>query len=75
VTDVLIRNVPDDELRRIDEKAAQLGLTRPEYLRRQISQDAARPIPEGPPTVDAFRRLGALTGDLLDEDVMRDAWS
>lgn len=75
MTDVLIRNVPEAELRRVDQKAERLGLTRPEYLRRQISQDAARTLADEPPTVDAFRRLSALTSDLLDEDVFRDAWA
>ena len=42
MTDVLIRNVPEDDLARIDEQASRLGLSRGEFLRRQISQTAAR---------------------------------
>ena len=75
VTDILIRNVAEADLRRIDEKAEHLGLSRPEYLRRQIAQDAARMTPDAPPSVAAFQRLASLTRDVLDEDVMREAWS
>jgi hypothetical protein len=73
MTDVLIRNVPDDELAQIDEQAASLGLSRGEYLRRQITQLAARRADTV--TREDFERLALLAGDLLDDDVMRDAWS
>lgn len=73
MTDVLIRNVPDDELARIDALAERLGLSRVEYLRRQISQLAGRGTREV--TVEDLRRVAELNQDLLDEDVMRDAWS
>jgi hypothetical protein len=69
MTDVLIRNVPEDDLRRIDEKAARLGLSRGEYLRRQISQDAARH--DQPVTVEQFSKFA----DLADEAAMRGAWA
>jgi hypothetical protein len=73
MTDVLIRNVPDEDLARIDEQAARVGLSRGEYLRRQIAQTAARnPVTV---TVEDLRRSTELTKDLLDDDVMRDAWS
>lgn len=73
MTDVLIRNVPDDDLARIDEHAARLGLSRGEYLRRCITQDAARMRAEL--SVGDFERLAELAKDLDDENVMRDAWS
>ncbi len=69
MTDVLIRDVPEDDLRRIDEKAAKLGLSRGEFLRRQIAQEAARTTQ--PMSVDQFAKFA----DLADEDLMRDAWS
>jgi hypothetical protein len=65
--------VPDEDLARIDEHAARLGLSRGEYLRRQIMQDAARS--RGAVTLEDFERFAELAADLLDEDVMRDAWS
>jgi hypothetical protein len=72
MTDVLIRNVPEDDLARIDEQAARLGLSRGEYLRRRIIQEAQRP---GLTVARAdFDRLADLSEDLLDDDVMRDAW-
>lgn len=73
MTDVLIRNVPDDDLARIDEQAARLGLSRSEYLRRRIRQDAARD--EAHLTVADLQRAATLSQDLLDDSVMRHAWS
>jgi ribbon-helix-helix CopG family protein len=72
MTDVLIRNVPEDDLARIDEQAARLGLSRGEYLRRRIIQEAHRP--RLTVTRADFERFAALSQDLLDDDVMRDAW-
>ena len=69
MTDVLIRNVPEDQLARIDEHAARLGISRGEYLRRQIARDAARG--STPVTVEQFAKFA----NLIDESLMRDAWS
>jgi plasmid stability protein len=69
MTDVLIRNVPDDVLERIDAKAAKLGISRNEFLRRQIAQEAGRDVE--PATLDdlaRFIRLG-------DDEWMQGAWS
>lgn len=73
VTDVLIRGVDEDDLARIDERAARLGLSRGEYLRRRITQDANRE--ERRLEVADLQRVAVLNRDLLDDDVMRDAWS
>jgi hypothetical protein len=73
VTDVLIRDVGEEHLARIDKRAARLGLSRSEYLRRRIVQDASRE--EGRTTVADLQRAAVLSRDLLDEKVMRDAWS
>jgi hypothetical protein len=35
VTDILIRNIDDDDLRHIDALAAELGISRSELLRRE----------------------------------------
>lgn len=76
MTDVLIRNVPEDDLQRIDERASRMGLSRNEFLRRRISQEAAlAAAPTRPLTRDDFVRFSELAADLLDEDVMRQAWS
>lgn len=73
MTDVLIRNVSEDDLARIDEQASRLGLSRNEYLRRRIVSDASR----SGLTADRadLDRFSALSSDLLDDDVMRSAWS
>lgn len=73
MTDVLIRGVPDDDLSIIDQRAARLGLSRGEYLRRRIAQDAHRQQAEI--DVDVLKRAADLAQDLLDNAVMRDAWS
>ncbi|MDX6683838.1 MAG: hypothetical protein QOG94_3877 [Solirubrobacteraceae bacterium] len=71
--DLLIRDVPAEDLARIDAHAARLGLSRTEYLRRRLHQDASRPA--APVTADDLRAFAARFGDLEDRDVMRRAWS
>jgi len=72
VTDVLIRDVPDDVVSAIEAKAKQLGLSRTEYLRRQMVRVAT--AGEQPVTVDALRRFGETFADLGNPEVMRPAW-
>lgn len=43
MSDVLIRDVPDDVLTALDARAAGLSLSRNEYLLLRLRQDAARP--------------------------------
>jgi hypothetical protein len=38
---MLIRDVPDEVLTAIDARAAKLGISRVEYVRRRLAQDAA----------------------------------
>ena len=71
--DVLIRDVPADDLARIDAHAARQGLSRTEYLRRRLRQDAARPV--GPVTVADLQGFSSRFEDLGDPEVMRGAWS
>jgi hypothetical protein len=73
VPDVLIRDVPAEDLVRIDAHAARLGLSRTEYLRRRLHQEAARPAT--PVTADDLRAFTARFGDLDDPEVIRQAWS
>ena len=40
MTDLLVRDVPDHVVAAIDAKAKRLGLSRTEYLRRQITRAA-----------------------------------
>jgi hypothetical protein len=73
MTDILIRDVPDDVLAAIDAKAKRVGLSRTEYLRRTLERDHAHD--SGPVTVEQLERMSALAADLDDPAVMSDAWS
>jgi hypothetical protein len=72
MTDLLIRDVPDDVVAAIDANAGRLGLSRTEYLRRALTQAAHQPATV---TVDQLRDFGDMFADLADEDVMRQAWT
>lgn len=71
--DVLIRDVPGEDLAAIDEQAKRVGLTRSEYLRRRLHAEARRTTT--PVTAAHLSVFAALTSDLIDPDVMHDAWS
>lgn len=73
MSDVLIRGVNQDDLRRIDAEADRRGLSRNEYLRREISRLAKQGA--RPATRTDLARAAELVADLTDEDVMRQAWS
>lgn len=72
MTDLLIRDVPDDVLAAIDAKAQRLGVSRSEYLRRALARERA--VTDVDVTVDDLERFGDVFADLGDEDVMRQAW-
>jgi len=71
MSDVLIRDVPDDVLAAIDARAAALGLSRTVYLRRRLAQDA---VAWSPLTVADLEVFGRSFADLLDTEVMGKAW-
>ena len=73
MTDILIRDVPDEVLAAIDAKAKRVGLSRTEYLRRALERE--RTQANGPVDTDQLAQLAALIQDLDDPDVMADAWS
>lgn len=73
MSDVLIRDVPDGVLAAVEAHAARLGLSRNEYLRRQLAQDAARSV--APVTLDDLSWFSATFSDLTDPEVMRQAWA
>ena len=72
MSDVLIRDIPEDVLAVIDAKAAKLGLSRTEYLRRRLAQDAM--TAGATVTAADLQRLASLFADLDDPDVMAGAW-
>ncbi len=72
MTDVLIRDMPDDVIAAVDAHAGRLGLSRSEYLRRRLAQDAAAPW-SGVSAAD-LARFAQVFGNLADPDVMSRAW-
>lgn len=72
MTDILIRDVPDDVLASIDVTATRLGMSRTEYLRRQMIALARRT--NEPLTPESWNRFAEKTQDLRDPEVMKGAW-
>jgi Ribbon-helix-helix protein, copG family len=72
MTDMLIRDVPDDVVAAVDAHASRLGLSRSEYVRRRLAQDAA--VQESAVTVADLATFADSFGELADPDVMSRAW-
>jgi hypothetical protein len=72
MTDMLIRDVPDEVIAAVDAHASRLGLSRSEYVRRRLAQDAA--VTESPVTVADLASFASTFSDLADPDVMSQAW-
>jgi hypothetical protein len=72
MSNILIRDLPESVLAQIDAQAARLGISRVEYVRRQLIREAQRTASSV--TAADLERSGRLLADLLDEDVMRQAW-
>lgn len=73
MSDLLIRNVPDDVIAAIDGHAQTLGLSRNEYLRRRLDQEMK--IGTRPVTLEDLQDFAERFADLADPEVMRQAWS
>jgi plasmid stability protein len=72
MTDILIRDLPDEVIDALDARARELGLSRTEYVRRRLTQDAEASTS----TVDVedLRRFSQVFADLADPDVEAQAW-
>jgi hypothetical protein len=70
--DLLIRDVPDDVVASVDAHAVRLGLSRSEYLRRRLAQDAA--TGDSTVSVEHLTRFATVFAELDDPDVMDQAW-
>ncbi len=70
--DILIRDIPESVLISLDTKAARLGLSRSEYLRRQLAWAAA--IGQGTTRVADWAQFSERFADLGDPAVMENAW-
>lgn len=71
--DILIRNFPAEDLARLDELAARMRISRVEFLRRQLQQEARRS--SASVTAADLVNLSPGIQDLDDSTVMGDAWS
>ncbi|MGL4174669.1 MAG: type II toxin-antitoxin system VapB family antitoxin [Dermatophilaceae bacterium] len=69
MADIVIRDVANDDMARIDQRARRLGLSRNEFLRRTVQREAQVGGAAG--TAADFEKFA----DLADAEVMRDAWS
>ena len=72
MTDVLVRDVPDDVIAALEARAARLGLSRSEFLRRRLAQEAVSHA--GAVTPDDLAMFADTFSDLGDPEVMRGAW-
>ena len=72
MTDILVRDVPDDVISALDARAAKLGLSRTEFLRRRLAQEAT---PAESLSMDDFIAFSATFADLGDAEVMKGAWA
>ncbi len=72
MTDVLIRDVPEEVIAALDARASRLGLSRSEFLRRRLAQEAQA----GPHTVtvEHLRAFAETFADLADPEVMKGSW-
>lgn len=67
-----VDGAPEDVLAGVDAHAAQLGLSRVEYIRRRLAADAATSI-EAVSAAD-LRSFTEATRDLADPQAMGAAW-
>jgi hypothetical protein len=72
MSDMLIRDVPEDVLTAIDANAARLGLSRSEYVRRELARVAQRSASSV--TTDDLQRFVITFSDLANANVMDQAW-
>ena len=72
MSDILIRDVPEGIVTAIDGHARRLGLSRNEYLRRKLAQDAQRDHVEV--TTADIARFSDAVSELGSDEVMREAW-
>lgn len=72
MTDVLIRDVPEEILAALEAKAKRAGLSRTEFLRRTLARES---VSDGAAvSVADLQRFASSFGDLTNDAVMDDAW-
>jgi len=70
---ILVRDLSQEAIDRIDAAAGKLGLSRNEYLRRRFEEGTA-PTGERTVTADDWQRSAEVFADLADPDVTYAAW-
>lgn len=70
---ILIRDLSQEAVDRIDARAAKLGLSRNEYLRRKF-EEGTGPTGERTVTAEDWQRSAEVFADLADPTVMDAAW-
>lgn len=76
MTDVLIRNISDDDVRLLDHRAQRFGVSRTEYLRNLLQSEARDESSQI--RLDISLSDFAIFADLpdaADEDFIRRGWS
>ncbi len=73
MADILIRDLPDDVLAAIDAKARRAGLSRTEYIRRNLARESNDTTSDV--RVEDLVAFADTFADIDDPDVMRRAWS
>jgi hypothetical protein len=69
---MLNRDVPDEVMAAVDAHPGRLGLSRSEYVRRRLAQDAART--GAPVSTQDLARFAEVFVDLADPEIMSQAW-
>ena len=73
MTDILIRDVPEDLVELIERNSRRMGISRSEYLRRTLARERASDVE--PTTIADLERVGERFAGLADDELMRQAWS
>ena len=73
MADVLIRGLSDESVAKIDQAARERGLSRNEFLRRQLSEQDLK-ISRPRLTREDLLRAASASEDLLDDEIMSGAW-
>jgi hypothetical protein len=71
---ILIRDLSQDAVDRIDAAASNLGLSRNEYLRRKFEENISPTDGGRTVTAEDWQRSAAVFADLADPTVMEGAW-
>jgi hypothetical protein len=71
--DILIRDVPEPVFSATEARAKELGLSRPDFLRRCLEVEVMRS--RMPIKVEDWSHLSAAFVDLLNDEVMDQAWT